>query len=122
MMFKVHTGPSHKSLYSQLLSGMQKIKDVLLQLLVMNFINNKYSVHTFLDKLMQDIIFMNPEVENVTFISDGAASQFKQCFLFANLTFSKERYEVTVSWHFLAASHGKFVVDGIGGTPNKQYG
>jgi hypothetical protein len=71
---------------------------------------------------MQGILSLNPEVENVTFISDGAASQFKQCFLFANLTFSKECYEVTVSWHFPATSHGKGGVDGIGGTINRQYG
>jgi hypothetical protein len=58
--------------------------------------HNKYSVHTFLDKLTQDIISVNPEVENVTFISDSATSQFR-CFLFANLTFFKERYDVTVS-------------------------
>jgi hypothetical protein len=50
------------------------------------FDHNKYSVHTFLNKLMQDIISVNPEVENVTFISDGATDQFK-CFLSANLKF-----------------------------------
>jgi hypothetical protein len=74
-------------------------------------------VHTFLDKLLQDIICVNQEVENnVTFISDGAASRFKQCFLFANLIFFKEHNEVTVSWHFLATSHGKGGVKGIGGS------
>jgi hypothetical protein len=57
---------------------------------------------------------VNQKVENITFISNGTASQFKQHFLFANLTFLKERYKVTVSWHPLAASHDKGV-DGIGG-------
>jgi hypothetical protein len=36
---------------------------------------------------MQDTISVNPEVENVTFTCDGAASQFKH-FLFANLMLS----------------------------------
>jgi hypothetical protein len=57
---------------------------------------------------------VNSELENITFISDGVASPFKH-FLFANLMFFKECYEVTVSWHFLATSHDG-VVDGTGGT------
>jgi hypothetical protein len=32
--------------------------------------------------------------------------------LFANVTFFKECYEVTLSWHFLAISQGKDVADG----------
>jgi hypothetical protein len=55
-------------------------------------------------------------VENVTLISDGAASQFKH-YLFANF---KESYEVTVSWHFFVTSHGEGVVDGVGGTIKRE--
>ncbi|GBM70431.1 hypothetical protein AVEN_154428-1 [Araneus ventricosus] len=47
---------------------------------------------------------------------DGAASQFKQRYLFTNLTFMEEQYNVKVSWSFFATSHGKEAVDGIGGT------
>ncbi|GBO41443.1 hypothetical protein AVEN_142371-1 [Araneus ventricosus] len=45
----------------------------------------------------------------------GAASQFKQRYLFTNLTFMEEQYNVKVSWSFFATSHGKGVVEGIGG-------
>jgi hypothetical protein len=38
MKFKVHTGPSHKSLSLQHSSGIQKTLDILVQLLVMNLI------------------------------------------------------------------------------------
>jgi hypothetical protein len=70
---------------------------------------------------MRDIISVNPEVENVTFISDGAASQCRQHFLFANLMFFKEHYEVTILWHCFDTSHGKGD-DGIGRNINEQYG
>lgn len=62
---------------------------------------------------MQDIISLKWEVENVTFISDGAASPFKQCFLGAELMFFKECCEATIPWNFRAISHSKGV-DGTG--------
>jgi hypothetical protein len=40
---------------------------------------------------VQDNMFVNSEVENITFTSDDAACQFKQHIPFANLTFSKKR-------------------------------
>jgi len=49
----------------------------------------------------------------VQFFSDGAASQFKQKFLFIDLTSLKEEYKFdTVMWNFFATRHGKGAVDG----------
>lgn len=64
---------------------------------------------------MTDLLIHFPHVTAVSFFSDGAASQFKQRYLFANLTFMKERYALDdINWHFFAISHGIGAVDGIG--------
>jgi hypothetical protein len=56
-------------------------------------------------------------LENVQFFSDGAASQFKQKFLFVILTFFRDEYMLkSLIWHFFATSHGKGAVDGIDDT------
>ncbi|CAF3880707.1 unnamed protein product, partial [Didymodactylos carnosus] len=57
-----------------------------------------------------------PNVKEVDCFSDGAASQFKQRFLFRNLLRIANERIIELSWHFFATSHGKGVVDGIGGT------
>ncbi|CAF0990306.1 unnamed protein product, partial [Didymodactylos carnosus] len=49
-------------------------------------------------------------------LSDGAASQFKQRHLFQKLTRMMTEYVLKLSWNFFATSHGKGVVDDIGGT------
>ena len=77
--------------------------------------HGKYAVHAFLDYLLRDLKATYPDITKVNFISDGAASQFKQKFLFTNLTFMEEVHHIKVVWNFFATSHGKGVVDGIGG-------
>ncbi|CAF4797217.1 unnamed protein product [Rotaria sp. Silwood1] len=56
-----------------------------------------------------------PNLEEITFFSDGAASQFKQRYLFQNLTRMMMEHYLKLSWNFFATSHGKGVVDAIGG-------
>jgi len=51
------------------------------------------------------------------FFSDGAASQFKQKYLFVNLHLMQVQHKLErFAWHFFATSHGKGAVDGVGGT------
>lgn len=78
--------------------------------------HNKYAVFTFFDRLFLELQQSNPNLKELAFFSDGAASQFKQRFLFVNLSLMEQDYGLKVSWHFFATSHGKGVVDGIGGT------
>ena len=56
-----------------------------------------------------------PDLNTISFFSDGAASQFKQRYLFENLTYFEEDYGISATWNFFATSHGKGTVDGIGG-------
>jgi len=66
---------------------------------------------------MDDLKACHPGIEEVHFYSDGATSQFKQKYLFVNLTFLKEaRALQKCTWNFFATSHRKGDVDGLGGT------
>ncbi len=72
---------------------------------------DKVSVFTFMDILLKDLKSKFVIIEEVHVFSDGAASHFKQHFLFSSLFL----LEKTI-WNFFATSHGKGVIDGIGGT------
>ncbi|KAJ8041142.1 hypothetical protein HOLleu_11877 [Holothuria leucospilota] len=85
-----------------------------------DLVHGKYAVSTFLDHLIKDIKSVCPTVKSIAFFSDGAASQFKQRFLFDNITHYKELYNIDATWNFFATSHGKGAVDGIGGNVKRQ--
>jgi hypothetical protein len=73
--------------------------------------HDKYAVNTFL-KLILDYLNKNiRQFDEIVFFSDGAASQFKQKYLLANIT----HWGSNISWNYFATSHGKGAVDGIGG-------
>ena len=78
--------------------------------------HNKFSVITCLEILAQEIISIMPDVNTIKFFSDGAASQFKNRFLLQHLTTMMEETGIEFEWNYFASSHGKGVVDGIGGT------
>lgn len=78
--------------------------------------HDKYAAHTFMSSIIRDIKERHPDIEDISIFSDGAASQFKQRFMFANITFYKEDFDVSVTWNFFASGHGKGAVDGVGGT------
>ena len=69
--------------------------------------HGKFAVHTFLVEIISSLKEKYPSVEKIEFFSDGAASQFKQKFLFSNLSFLQEMFHIQISWHFFATSHGK---------------
>ncbi len=69
------------------------------------------SLNNIISKLKQYL----PELEEIVFFSDGAASQFKQRYLFQNMTRMMTEHDLELSWNFFATSHGKGVVDAIGG-------
>ena len=78
--------------------------------------HNKYTVHACLEHLLTTLQRSVPDLQEIHFFSDGAASQFKQRYLFRKLTYLAKAFNVLVSWHFFASHHGKGVVDGLGAT------
>jgi hypothetical protein len=56
-----------------------------------------------------------PDVQEIIFFSDGAASQFKNRFIVQHLTTMMDNTDINISWNYFSSSHGKGVVDSIGG-------
>jgi len=73
----------------------------------------KGRVHKF--GVLLKTLFLSP-ISSIDVFSDGPTSQFKQRFLFSNLYYWEQAHEISIKWNFFATSHGKGVVDGIGGT------
>ena len=78
--------------------------------------HTKYSIFVFMQHIFQTIRAKFPSVESINVFSDGPTSQFKQRFLFSNLHYWEQDHDISIIWNFFATSHGKGVVDGIGGT------
>ena len=78
--------------------------------------HDKWSVSVFLDTVINDFVAKkHPQVKRVDVFSDGPASQFKNKYM-ANFCCKLERHGLKVRWNFFATSHGKGVVDGVGGS------
>ena len=54
--------------------------------------------------------------EKILYLSDGAASQYKNRKNFLNLCCHYSDFRIQPEWHFSATSHGKDACDGLGGT------
>ena len=71
--------------------------------------SNKHQVATFLNHIISDAKHECSTVESISFFSDGAASQFKQWFLFQNLTYFEELYGVKATWNFTKKAKRKHI-------------
>lgn len=79
--------------------------------------HDSVAVNLFISKMIAFLTnSQNRTVKKIYFMSDGAASQYKNRKKFASLCQYKTRYGIEVEWHFFATSHGKGPCDAIGGT------
>ena len=78
--------------------------------------HNKYSVIACLEILINEIASVMPDVRQIIFFSDGASSQFKNRYVVQYLTDIMDKTDLNISWNYFSTSHGKGVVDSIGGT------
>ena len=82
--------------------------------------HTKLSVNAYMSKVFTILKQKHPLIEEMHVLSDGASSQFKQRFLFSNLYRWEKDFDIKLQWHFFATSHGKGVVDGLGGTVKRS--
>ena len=78
--------------------------------------HTKNSIFVFMQCIFQGLQAKFPGIETINVFSDGPTSQFMQRFLFSNLHYWEQDHDISIRWNFFATSHGKGVVDGIGGT------
>ena len=77
----------------------------------------KDSIIVFININPQNIV--KPQDHNINKLhlwSDGPNNQFKNKFIAAGLHWLGNRFNVSTVWNFFATSHGKGLVDAIGGT------
>ena len=59
--------------------------------------------------MIQEIQRRNIPLRHITYVSDGASSQYKNCKNFYDLTMHEQDFGITADWAFFATSHGKGV-------------
>ena len=72
-----------------------------------NIAHNKFTVAKCLERIFTRTQRLIPSIEELIIFSDGSASQFKQRFLFKNLSFLADKFKINLSWNFFASYHGK---------------
>ena len=77
--------------------------------------HDKFSVVTCLEVLVEEITNIMPDVDEIIFFSDGAASQFKNRYVIQYLTTMMDKFDINFSWNYFATAQGKGVVDAVGG-------
>ena len=53
------------------------------------------------------------KIKDINYLSDGYATQYKNCQNFNICHHSQDNFNLTATWTYLATSHGKFSCDGI---------
>lgn len=77
-------------------------------------------VYLFNQKLISFLRTKYEGIKKIYYVTDGAASQYKNCKNFYNLCLHEADYGIKCEWHFFATSHGKGPCDGIGGTVKRM--
>ena len=78
--------------------------------------HDKVAVHKYVHSVLLFVRETYDQVEKINFFSDGPSSQFQQKYLFSNFEYWEKEFKYKIHCYFFAKSHGKGVVDGIGGS------
>lgn len=77
---------------------------------------DKDSIFTFVTYLYERIFEAeNDKIFKEIIWSDGPSSEFKNRFMVTLLIFLSKKYNKKFEWKYFATSHGKGVIDGVGG-------
>ena len=75
---------------------------------------DKYSNRTFVEYLYEHVIQKDESVSDEIIWSDSPSSEFKNKYMVHLLQRLSSRFKKKFIWKFIATSHGKGVIDGIG--------
>ena len=68
------------------------------------------------NEVLRKVLADLPETKDVTYFSDGCASQYKNCKNLFNMCHHVSEFGINAKWVFFATSHGKQPCDRIAGT------
>lgn len=77
--------------------------------------HDSVAVHLFIEKFILFIKTKFSVISKIFYVSDGAASQYKNKKNFINVLNHRNDFGIDCEWHFHATSHGKGPCDGLGG-------
>jgi hypothetical protein len=66
--------------------------------------HTKFAVYSFMQYIFTYLKKQHPQITKIDVFSDGAASQFKQKYLFSNLHKWEEAHGIKLRWNFFATS------------------
>lgn len=113
MQHEVNCAKSHQCTISEALNGSKTTCES--QVIVTDEMSHdKKPVAVLMSNVIDRIVQRHSKIKKVYVFSDGPSSQFKNRYIANFLHQLKAR--VQIEWHYFATSHGKGVVDGIGGT------
>lgn len=75
----------------------------------------KDTIYTFMVRLYEDILERCDDVKQNIIFSDGPSSEFKNKYMVKLMRVLSQKFACDFQWKYFATSHGKGVVDGIGG-------
>ena len=78
------------------------------------------TVYTFIDELISNVRDMVPDVKCIHYVSDSPTSQYRNKLLFYIVGNHQQMFNMTASWLYLEAGHGKGPCDGVGGTAKRM--
>ena len=77
--------------------------------------HSKHQVYFYLKLFIDDLKTRNSALSKIFVVSDGAASQFKNCFILTTIMTAESDFGIELQWDFSPTSHGKSPADGLGG-------
>jgi hypothetical protein len=69
--------------------------------------HDKYTVAKCLEHIFKRLKILLPSIKELIIFSNGSACQFKQRYLFRNLSHLAKQFSLELSWNFFASHHGK---------------
>lgn len=85
-----------------------------------SLMHDSVAVNLYIDKLINFMRSKFSQILKIIYVTDGAASQYKNKKNFKTIVQHFEEYGINAEWHFHATSHGKGPCDGIGGTVKRK--
>ena len=82
--------------------------------------HNSATVYAFLKELIPNLKTMLSNLKHIHYYMDSPISQYRNKTIFYLLSRHKELSNVTASWNYFEAGHGKGPCDGVGGSVKRM--
>ena len=82
--------------------------------------HNSSTVFAFLKELTPHLKVILPNIKHIHYYTDSPTSQYRNKTIFYLLSRPKDLFDVSASWNYFEAGHGKGPCDGVGGSVKRM--